>query len=144
MATRIGRFLEIGKLPRKKTLVRSKAAVDPLPPELCRETIVGKGWRCGEKLRAFFVKEIGPHFHFNQTMRDFVRHGAGRTLKEGIELWREANKAPRGKTVIAPQFEYNRHMREFFRANPGKSLRQALAAWRKKKAQRRTDRGEGV
>jgi hypothetical protein len=68
-----------------------------------------------------------------------VRHAAGRTLKEGIEIWKAANKVPRGKTIIAPQFEYNRHIRDFFRANPGKSLRDAIAAWRTKKSVRRAD-----
>lgn len=137
VVARIGRFLETGERPtRTRGPGRRGAATDPMPEQLRRHTVVGSQWRCGERLRAFFVREIGPHFHFNQTMRDFVRHGAGRTLQEGIDLWQAAENAPRGKTVIAPQFEYNRHLREFFQANPGKSLREAIAAWRKKKAAR--------
>ena len=142
VAARIGRFLETGEMPRhKKGDGRRASAADRMPDELRRETVVGARWRCGERLRDFFVREIGPHFHFNQAMRDFFRQGAGRTLQEGIDLWNSTKSAPRGKSVIAPQFEYNRHMREFFRENPGKSLREAIAAWRKKKAVRRAGCG---
>lgn len=142
VGARIGRFLETGEMPqRTRGPGRRGAVTDRMPDELRCDTVVGSHWRCGERLRNFFVREIGPHFHFNQAMRDFVRHGAGRTLQEGIDLWNTTKNVPRGKSVIAPQFEYNRHIREFFREHPGKSLREAIAAWRKKKAARRAGRG---
>lgn len=130
-------FLETGKISPGKSPGRRSRVVSAMPRELRLDTVMGRGWRCGELLRAFFVREIGPQFHFNQAMRDFVRHGAGRTLQEGIVIWRVAKSTSRGKTVIGPQFEYNRHIREFFQANPRKSLHEAIAAWRKKKAARR-------
>jgi hypothetical protein len=134
-------FLETGKIPPRKSPGRRSRVVSSMPRELRLDTVMGRGWRCGKMLRAFFVREIGPHFHFNQAMRDFVRGGAGQTLREGVDIWHTAKKVPRGKTVITPQFEYNRHMREFFRKNSGRSLREAIEAWRKKAGRARRSRG---
>ncbi|MEX1110915.1 MAG: DUF6434 domain-containing protein [Chthoniobacterales bacterium] len=99
LAAGIVRFLETGKIPPKKSAGRRSRAMSAMPRELRRDTVMGTGWRCREMLRAFFVREIGPQFHFNQPMRDFVRHGAGRTLQEGIDIWKAAHKVPRGKGI---------------------------------------------
>lgn len=115
---------------------KRRIACDKLPVQLHPDTIIGAHWRCSERLRAFFVQEIGPQFHFNQAMRDFIKHGAGKTLREGIEVWHADRSTPKVETNIAPQFEYNRHMREFFKANQGKTLQDAIAAWKAKKEQR--------
>ena len=76
----------------------------------------GLGLALRRKAARIFVRKIGPQFHFNQVMRDFVRHDAGRTLPEALAIWQAAENAPRGETAIAPQFECNRHMREFFQS----------------------------
>jgi hypothetical protein len=108
----------------------------PMPLEFRRETVIGPGWRCSQALRAFFEREIGPQFHFNGLMRDFIKHGAGKTLQEAIKAW-ETEQQPKAAKEIAPQFEYNRHMREYFQAHPGAALPEAIQAWKDKKARRR-------
>ena len=58
-----------------------------MPTTFTPETVIGEGWRCSQALRAFFELEIGPRFHFNQVMRDFIKHGSGKTLADAISAW---------------------------------------------------------
>lgn len=136
LADRIALFLNTGERLVSVAPTR-RLSSDPLPEVLTRDTIIGSNWRCGERLRAFFLREIGPHFHFNGVMRDFIRQGAGQTLQAAIEAWQADRAAPRAETDIAPQFEYNRHMRDFFKAHPDQSRQAAIAAWRESKARRK-------
>lgn len=83
-----------------KTAVTARlaAALDGLPPEPAAPaaaaarrsgrqlaapvdgaTVIPPGQRCSQLLREFFVREIGPGFHFDAFMRDYVARGAGRT-----------------------------------------------------------------
>jgi len=111
-----------------------------MPDLFTRQTVIGPGWRCSQSLRAFFEREVGPQFHFNGVMRDFIkRDGAGKTLQDAIDVWRQEKRKPHVETEIAPQFEYNRHIREFFKENPGKTLQDAIAAWNEKKAKRKDE-----
>jgi hypothetical protein len=90
-------------------------------------------------LRAFFLQEIGPCFHFNGVMRDFIRQGAGQTLGAAIDAWQADQAAPHAETDIAPQFEYNRFMRDFFKANSGQTRQEAITAWQVSKARRKSE-----
>src|SRR5699024_8717312 len=76
--------------------------VEPVGPG----TVIPPGQRCSQVLRRFFAAQIGPHFRFDEHMREFVAHGAGRTLGEAAEHWHRTRDAPPG--VIGEQFEYNR------------------------------------
>ena len=89
-------------------------------------------------MRAFFEAEIGPGFHFNKVMRDFIKNETGKTLQDAIVAWEteKQNSAPR--TEIEPQFEYMRHMREYFRMHPEGTREEALKAWHDKKFQRKS------
>jgi hypothetical protein len=135
LSARIAQFLATGHIPALPAAPKRRAPAGELPA-LTRETVIGPNWRCGEQLRAFFVKEIGPQFHFNGVMRAFIKEGAGRTLQAAIDAWHADRAAPKAETDIAAQFEYNRHMREYFKANPGKTLPEAIQAWKEKRAQR--------
>ena len=108
-----------------------------MPEVFTRETVIGPGWRCSQPLRAFFLQEIGPQFHFNGVMRDFIKNGAGRTLREAMDAWNADRSQPKTKKEIAPQFEFNRHIREYFKAHPGATLDEAIIAWRDEKVLRR-------
>lgn len=133
LSARIEQFLTDGTvLPAAR-----RADTAKMPEVLSRSTLIGPGWHCSEKLRVFFEQEIGPQFHFNGVMRDFIRSGAGRTLQNAIDAWYAAQNAPRATAEIDPQFEYNRHIRAFFEQHPGLTLQDAIAAWRAKKAQPR-------
>lgn len=136
LSDRIAAFLATGSIPTLPKRNAQRTAAPPMPTTFSRQTIIGMGWRCGEPLRAFFVQEIGPRFHFNGVMRHFIKAGAGKTLADAIDAWHRARQQPQ-PNEIAPQFEYNRHMRAFFQANPGKTRQAAIAAWNAQKAQRK-------
>lgn len=135
LSARIDTFLATGdaSTPAPRQAARPQA----MPAVFSRQTVIEPGWRCSDALRAFFIHEIGPHFHFNQVMRSFIANEAGKTLEDAITAWQAARES-REPTDIAPQFEYNRHMRAFFQANPGKTRQAAIAAWNAQKAQRKS------
>jgi hypothetical protein len=137
LAARVEAFLSSGNIAANAPHVRVPKAAGQMPQEFQRETVIGTGWRCSQSLRAFFEREIGPHFHFDSVMRDLIKHGAGKTLQETIEVWEAEQRQPKEAQAIAPQFEYNRHIREYFREHPGATLQEAIRAWEEKKAKRR-------
>lgn len=135
LTARISQFLETGTT--ENNLPRKSAKQIEMPTILTRETVIGPGWRCSQELRAFFEREIGPHFHFDGVMRDIIHHGAGKTLQAAIETWQTAQHQPAEEKPIAPQFEYNRHIRAYFKEHPGAPLAEAIQAWNQKKKERR-------
>jgi hypothetical protein len=138
LADRIALFLDTGQRPAPVRTIR-RTTSDPLPETLMGDTIIGLNWRCGERLRAFFLQEIGPRFHFNGVMRDFIQQGAGQTLQAAIEVWQVDQAAPSAETDIAPQFEYNRFMRDFFKSHSDQTRQDAIAAWRESKTRRKSE-----
>jgi hypothetical protein len=135
LADRIRYFLATGALPAPPAAKR--ATVAAMPAEFNRQTLIGSGWRCSQSLRLFFEAEIGPHFHFDGFMRDFIKNGAGKTLQEAIDGWTAHHRSPAGPVPIAPQFEYNCFIRAYFEANKGKMFADAVAAWNEHKTQAR-------
>ena len=134
---RIVYFLRFGKrLPTKRN--PSQKREKAMPKSFTRETMIASGWRCSQTLRAFFEEELGPSFHFNKVMRDFIKNEEGKTLQDAIDAWQESIDNPASKTEIDPQFEYMRHMREYFNKNPKGTRKKALQAWHEKKSQRKS------
>lgn len=131
LTDRILAWLETGEV---NAPAKPRPTPAQMPETFTRETVIGKNWRASEPLRAFFVAEIGSHFHFNQVLRDFIRDGEGRTLDEAIQAWLASRNQP---TKISRQFEYNQHMRDFFEQNPKATRQQAVEAWWAKRGQRR-------
>lgn len=98
-----------------------------MPNEFSLGTVIGKGWRCTQQLRAFFESQCGSGFRFNGPLRDFIASGNGQPLSAAVAHYIESlNKSPQ---PIAAQFEYNRHIREFKARNPGSTHAEAVAAW---------------
>lgn len=137
LISRIEEFLTTGQLAPLEISRSPKRASGKMPEQLTRATVIAPHFRCSQELRALFEAEIGPQFHFNGVMRDFIKHGAGQTLQDAIAAWNQDQQAPKIEQALAPQFEYNRHIREFFKANPGATLAEAIRAWNKKKARRK-------
>ena len=133
---RIAHFLATGEKLKPERKPSKRAA---MPDVFTRDTVIGVGWRSSQALRVFFEKEIGPQFHFNGVMRDFIKQGEGKTLQEAIDVW-EADRRSPAKKDIDSQFEYNRHMRAYFEAHPGATRAEALAAWQEKRSGRRSER----
>lgn len=98
-----------------------------LAPPFTRATVIPAGVVLSRELREWFVSEIGPQFHADQHMRDFLRAGAGNTLGDAVDHWYATRDAPRPQ--IGAQFELNRFTRAWRVANPGGSREELLAAW---------------
>ena len=137
LSTRIAHYLETGDILTTKPKQSSKRNT-AMPCIFERTTVIGTGWRCSQEIRAFFEQEIGPGFHFNKVMRDFIKNGEGKSLQEAIDAWQDAKRNPASKTEIEPQFEYMRHMRAYFAAHPQASREEALQAWHEKRNQRKS------
>ncbi|MFJ7269894.1 DUF6434 domain-containing protein [Streptomyces sp. NPDC099050] len=93
-------------------------------------SVIPPGQRCSQVLRAYFVREIGPGFHFDAFMRDYVAQGAGHTLAEAVAHWHATRARAAEPREIGAQFELNRFLREWHARHPEGARAQALAAWR--------------
>ncbi|MEU9232448.1 DUF6434 domain-containing protein [Streptomyces subrutilus] len=109
-------------------------------------TVIPPGQRCSQVLREFFVREIGPAFHFDAFMREYVARGAGRTLAEAVAHWHATRPEAARPQEIGAQFEFNRFLRDWHAARPwghlpavagGSTRAEALAAWRARRARPR-------
>lgn len=93
-------------------------------------SVIPPGQRCSQVLREYFVREIGPGFHFDAFMRDYVAQGAGRTLAEAVAHWHATRAQAAQPRQIGAQFELNRFLRDWHTRHPEGTRPQALAAWR--------------
>ncbi|GLV97870.1 DUF6434 domain-containing protein [Streptomyces lavendulae] len=92
--------------------------------------VIPEGQRCSQVLREFFVREIGPGFHFDAFMREYVAQGAGRTLDEAVAHWHATRRQAAEPQPVGAQFEFNRFLRDWHSRHPDGSRTEALAAWR--------------
>jgi hypothetical protein len=136
LAQRIETYLITGSRPVVKSQPEILKTKEPMPRQFYPEMVIGPGWRCSQDLRAFFEQELGARFHFDGVMRDFIKNGVGKTLKEAMQAWEAGQQQPKGSKEIGPQFEYNRHIRAYFEDHPGATLKEAIQAWEIKKAKR--------
>ncbi|MEE6280692.1 DUF6434 domain-containing protein [Georgenia sp. MJ170] len=104
-----------------------RAATRQLAEPVGPATVLPPGQRCSQVLRRFFAAEVGPAFRFDEHMRDFIAHGAGRTLAEAVDHWHRTRGAAIGP--IGEQFEYNRFTRQWFAGTPDGSRQECMAAW---------------
>ncbi len=129
LTQRIEQFLATGTISQPKKVSSKCSNIDLT--NLTQKTIIRSGLKLSSALRAFFIKEIGPKFHFNRTVRDFIKYQQGKTLGDAIDAWHKNDQNPQKTPPIDSQFEYNRHIREYFKTDPGATLRNAIAAWEK-------------
>ena len=113
-----------GKTPLK--LVSKRRAV--MPTNFSLDTVIGENWYCSQPLRNFFQSQTSLKFTFNKALREFIANGAGQTLAQALQYWKNTKDAP--TQTIDPQFEYNRFMRQYFSQNKGSDLSDAIHAWR--------------
>ncbi|MFB7468777.1 DUF6434 domain-containing protein [Streptomyces sp. NPDC056224] len=102
-----------------------------------RATVIPRGQRCSQVLREFFVREIGPGFHFDAFMREYVAQGSGRTLADAVAHWHATRARAAEPQEVAAQFEFNRFLRDWHARHPDGARAQALAAWRAHRARPR-------
>lgn len=104
-----------------------KRARGRLQPPLSEDTVIPEDVVLSRELRDWFAAQIGPTFHSDGHMRDFMRNGTGRTLGDAVAHWYATRDSPRPE--ISPQFELNRFTRAWHTANPGGSTADLKRAW---------------
>ncbi|MFF1496463.1 DUF6434 domain-containing protein [Streptomyces sp. NPDC058304] len=97
-------------------------------------TVIPQGQRCSQVLREYFVREIGPGFHFDDFMRDYVAQHAGHTLAEAVAHWHGTRARAAEPQEVAARFEFNRFLRDWHARHPEGTRQQALAAWQAHRA----------
>ncbi|MGW7437012.1 DUF6434 domain-containing protein [Streptomyces sp. NPDC054849] len=100
-------------------------------------TVIPQGQRCSQVLREYFVREIGPRFHFDAFMREYIAQRAGHTLAEGVAHWYATRAQAAEPQEVGAQFEFNRFLRAWHARHPDGARSQALAAWQAHRARPR-------
>jgi hypothetical protein len=154
--TKFARHLSVPASGGKQALTARLAAVldgTPPPPPAPRravgrqltepltvDTVLPPGQRCSQTLRAWFLREVDPAFHFDAGMRTFVAEGAGRTLGEAANHWHATRESAARHRPIGAQFEFNAFLRRRAAARPGSSRAEHIAAWKYHRSRPAEDR----
>ncbi len=111
LTKRISLYLTIGKSTPNSTVF--KAGVKDSDNPLTLSTIV-KHYKNDKKTRDFFIKYIGPQFHFNSYLRQFnkqaFKNNHNLTYGDLIDGWKNAQaykESRNNKPSIGAQFEFN-------------------------------------
>ena len=144
IANRISQFLDTGVIVKKEKTNSKKTSskFNWNDTVLSLETLLTDNYKNSENVRAFFLKNIGSHFHFTVDFMNWTKENAGKSLAEAVSEWHRQHvlkKDKSYKTTIASQFEYNKYMRAFLLDNPEKTSKDAMAFWKLKKAIRGTN-----
>ncbi|MFE4518530.1 DUF6434 domain-containing protein [Kitasatospora sp. NPDC056783] len=126
-------------LPLPEVPTRRRPASSQLAAPVDGATVIPPGQRCSQVLRTYFVEAIGPGFHFDAFMREFIASNAGRTLADAAAHWHATRPdATRPDAThpdaarprrIGDQFEFNRFTSAWHRENPAGTRTQAREAW---------------
>lgn len=107
---------------------------------LAANSVIPRGQRCSQVVRAWFVEQVGPSFGFDAAMREFFAHTDGtQTMHDALEYYR-ATRDQTNKPIDA-QFEYNRFTRSWHETHPAGTRNELLTAWREYRAQPIDQRG---
>lgn len=129
-------------LPLPAAPARRRPATAQLAEPVDGGTVIPAGQRCSQVLRRYFVEAIGPGFHFDAFMRDFIAGNAGRTLADAVAHWHATRPDAARPREIEGQFEFNRFTSAWHRENPAGTRAQALEAWYAHRALPRTPGGD--
>ncbi|MGW2707074.1 DUF6434 domain-containing protein [Streptomyces sp. NPDC001340] len=116
-------------LPLPAAPARRRPATAQLAEPVDGDTVIPAGQRCSQVLRRYFVEAIGPGFHFDTFMRDFIAQNAGQTLADAVAHWHATRPHAARPREIEEQFEFNRFTSAWHRQNPAGTRAQALEAW---------------
>ncbi|AWB87618.1 DUF6434 domain-containing protein [Mycetocola zhujimingii] len=131
LAERIAASLDGSSAPATDRPVRK--ATRQLAPPLTSDTVIPAGQRCSQVLREWFAAEIGPAFHFDAAMREFIANADGTvTLTDAVTAWHASRDT--GPKEIGAQFEFNRFTRRWHEEYPEGSRAERLEAWREYRA----------
>lgn len=116
-------------LPLPAAPARRRPGAAQLAGPVDGDTVIPAGQRCSQVLRTYFLEAIGPGFHFDAFMRDFIARKAGRTLADAVAHWHATRPDAARPREIEEQFEYNRFTSAWHRRNPAGTRAEALEAW---------------
>ncbi|GAA2791457.1 DUF6434 domain-containing protein [Kitasatospora sp. CM 4170] len=139
LTTRLAAALDGRPLPAAPA--RRRPAAAQLAGPVDGGTVIPPGQRCSQVLRGYFVEEIGPGFHFDAFMREFIARSPGRTLADAVAHWHATRPDAARPREIAEQFEFNRFTAAWHRRNPAGTRAQAREAWFAHRALPRTPGG---
>lgn len=95
---------------------------------LSAATLIPRGQRCSQPVRAWFAAQVGASFRFDGEMRAFFANTDGtQTLRDALAHYRATRG--QGANPIDAQFEYNRFTRSWHEDHPGGSREELLRAW---------------
>ena len=96
---------------------------------LTASTVIPRGQRCSQVVRAWFVEQVGDSFGFDAEMRAFFASTDGtQTLHDALVHYRATRD--QGRRAIDSQFEYNRFNRAWHEAHPDGARHELIEAWR--------------
>ncbi|HBG39836.1 MAG TPA: hypothetical protein DDW85_00310 [Porphyromonadaceae bacterium] len=139
LAERIASYLQMGAIPTEVRQRRNDSHFDWKRAPLSLDTQITDNYKNTENVRAFFIKEIGPHFRFNTYFMNWTKQNAGKTLQEAKEEWirfYSLKKENKDQSEIPAQFEYNTYIRDFLKDNENKTFQEAIQYWKVKRTQR--------
>lgn len=91
-------------------------------------TVIPRGQRCSQVVRAWFIEQVGNSFAFDAEMRGFFADTDGtQTMQDALDHY--AATRDRSVKPIDGQFEFNRFTRAWHEANPTGTREDLLAAW---------------
>lgn len=118
----------------------ARAGKAQLVGPLTLQTVIPRGQRCSQVVRAWFVEQVGDRFSFDAEMRAFFASTDGsQTLQDALNhyvatRWRDAKP-------IDPQFEFNRFTRAWHETHPSGTHDEVLRGWRDNRARPVDQRG---
>lgn len=91
-------------------------------------TVIPKGQRCSQLIRAWFIDQVGSSFGFDSQMREFFANTDGtQTLQDALNHYLDTRE--QGQKSIDSQFEYNRFIRAWYTEHPESSREGLIEAW---------------
>lgn len=109
------------------TTTRSSTGAQLSAP-LTPATVIPRGQRCSQVVRAWFVRQVGASFGFDAEMRDFFARADGtQTMQDALDHYLRTRA--QGSKDIGAQFEYNRFTRAWHTEHPSGTRDELLAAW---------------
>lgn len=95
---------------------------------LTAATVIPRGQRCSQVVRAWFAGQVDGAFRFDGEMRAFFAQTDGtQTLQDALDHYRSTRE--QGAKAIGEQFEYNRFTRAWHEAHPAGTRDELAEAW---------------
>lgn len=95
ITNRIAYYLDTGKsLEDRKTTSKSCESFTKNIDTITLYSKIEPNFKCTEKHRAFFKKEIGEAFKFNVAFQKWLKENTGKTYREAITCWKYKKSLP--------------------------------------------------